>query len=95
MIWCLDFEGKEGEKVRRGAGEKMKVEHKWIPWRRYVLFMRIDGSQKKMMGRLPRKDSALKVAERRALYAGYIPEIYDTKAQATLSLNRNPFHREP
>jgi len=50
---------------------------------------------KKKMGRLPRKDSALKVAERLALYAGYIPEIYDTKAQATLSLNRNPFHREP
>jgi len=22
-------------------------EHKWIPWRRYVLFLRIDNSKKK------------------------------------------------
>jgi len=26
---------------------KNTIEHQWIPWRRYVLFLRIDNSKKK------------------------------------------------
>jgi len=61
-------------------------EHSWIPWRRYVLFLTIDNSKIKVMGRLPRKDSAAKAAERLKLYRGYVPEIFDTKIQENLTI---------
>jgi len=59
-------------------------EHKWIPWRRYVLFLRIDNSKKKKIGRAPRRDLAIRAARRLMRYRGYEPEIFDTKRQTTV-----------
>lgn len=75
-------------------GKTANHEHPWIPWQRYILFLTIDNSKKKKtMGRLGRKDTAAKVANRLKLFKGYVPEIFDTKAQATV--NPQPATRNP
>lgn len=63
---------------------KNNVEHKWIPWRRYVLFLSIDNSKKKI-SRLPRRDSAIRAALQLIRYRGYEPDIFDTKTQTRVN----------
>jgi len=61
------------------------IEHKWVPWRRYILFLSIDNKKKKKIARIPRKDSAVQAAEQLMSYKGYVPEIFDTKIQETVT----------
>ena len=60
-----------------------KYKYKWIPWRRYVLLLGVDG-HKKTITRIPRKDSAAKAVARLSMYKGYAPEVFDTKTQEVL-----------
>lgn len=51
----------------------------WIPWRRYVLVLHIDGVHKVFLGRFRLKKSCEREAERLSVYAGYEPIVIDTK----------------
>lgn len=64
---------------------KKQNQHKWIPWERYIIFLTIDNSKKKKIGRVMRKDTAAREASRLARYKGYVPEVFDTKLQTVLN----------
>lgn len=60
----------------------MKIESnslKWIPWRRYVLRIRIDDAPPLFLGRFRLAKTARREASRLSQYAGYAPEVIDTK----------------
>ena len=52
---------------------------KWIPWKRYVLRIRIDGGSPIFLGRFRLAKTALREQGRLSSYAGYAPEVIDTK----------------
>lgn len=54
----------------------------WIPFKRFVLRLKIDGGKSIMLGRFRQKRSAEKVMHKLQLYKGYEPEITDTKELA-------------
>ena len=52
---------------------------KWIPWKRYVLLLGIDGKKIIELGRFRRREGADKLAVNLKMYKGYVPEVIDTK----------------
>jgi len=52
---------------------------KWIPWKRYVLRIRIDGGPPIFLGRFRLAKTALREQSRLSVYPGYAPEVIDTK----------------
>ena len=52
---------------------------KWIPWKRYVLRIRIDDGRPIFLGRFRLAKTARREQLRLSVYAGYAPEVIDTK----------------
>ncbi len=61
---------------------KMKPSLTWIPWQRYALFLNMDDRQTVFLGRFRLKKSATREAVRLSVYAGYEPEVIDTKEES-------------
>lgn len=61
-------------------------EFKWVPWKRYVLILNIDGTDK-LLGRFRRVESIRRQAVELSTYRGYIARIIDTRKNLTVLFN--------
>ena len=59
----------------------MDFQPKWIPWKRYVLALTVDGGRTLCLGRFMRRERPDREAERLDMYKGYRAWVVDTKKQ--------------
>jgi hypothetical protein len=51
----------------------------WVPWRRYCALLTIDSERTVLVGRYRLAVSAINEAKRLRPYAGYMPQVIDSK----------------